>query len=883
MPNEASEETKTTSYDVAQLDNMPIDIRGDKGRHFALIALVKDSKTKKVNKIPINAKTGNRLAWKKHPEDLLTIDEAIAEWKNHTPHVRAQLRVGALLTHNWEGNDDLIVIDIDHRPDLVKQARAHNITSTDIQAQIVKYAFEQLFYIEVSQSGEGLHLIQLGNKQDPNLIRNDKFEYYDSERWICLTGDVVNKVPDLGVIDSVFEKAEAMMFPVDQRKKKTTPKPLDPALKSNMTDDEIVKKAMTAKNGDKFRALFNGDSPSGDVSADDMSFVNRLAFWTQRDPKKMDEIFRSSGRMRPKWDEVHYSNGDTYGQRMIQDAIDNCDEVYHEPAKDVFHNLMDHLNKQETHSNKELCDTLANARMTWDKAHTTKGDNGSLKTTPITSQPLAIINILVNVANFAIIYNDNPKNDRNLYYYDYDQGIYSQDKDEMEKLVLSVVPEMTNPKTRQNLLDTIFKMPTDKVPIVQNVIASDEGKNMLAVGNGILNLETKQLTPYSPKVYVTSKIDTNYNENATEEPIYNGWSWSHNLKVISDGDLDKLQLLWQVCKAAIIGAYWLRQAVLLIDDGHGQTGKSTFEDALVGVVGKSNTAQLRLAEMSDETKLVDAVDKRLIVGDDNDVYTIIKRYDYLNPVISSELIRVRNYYQKSQSTTLHTFVLQSCNGIPPFANSTQAFFNRLKMIQFNHRHNAEEIGDWRVKNDYIKRQDFREWLLWYVVNKVHLGISLVNTEENKDLIANAQNENDTIKNFVENWMTKLESNTTAIPARWLFDFYDTACVLDGMNESSLKYPTFVRELMNNEEFSSKWKKERSRAVNRHTFPYKEVEKLMNLYNSTRWGKDLRTWLPITNVTKKQEDEGVSTTTKVVLPETYFDKIENFHNTCFVKR
>lgn len=385
------------------------------------------------------------------------------------------------------------------------------------------------------------------------------------------------------------------------------------------------------------------------------------------------------------------------------------------------------------------------------------------------------------------------------------------------------------------------------------------------------------MTPFSPQIYVTAKIATDYNENATVEPTFKGWSWSHNLKIISDGDVQKYTLLWQVCKASIIGAYWLRQAVLLIDDGHGMTGKSTFEDALIGVVGDDNTAQLRLAEMSDETKLIDAVDKRLIIGDDNDTYTAISRYDYLNPVISSELIRVRNYYQKSQSTMLHAFVLQSCNGIPPFQNATQAFFNRLIIIKFNHRHNSADSADWAVKHDYIRRQEFREWLLWYVVNKVHLGIALENTDENTELIAEAKEENDTIDNFVKNWLPQLKS--TVIPTPWLYDYYATSCIIDGMKTDVLSQKSFARNLMNNDLFSKHWIKKNKRPTTQE-FLYDDVQELVNLYNSTRWGKDLKTWFPITSITTG--DDTTKTTIKAVTEDDYEAKIKKYHNSCFIK-
>ena len=867
-----NEEAIFMSIILKNLTKLPDDITKSKNKTFALMALVKE-KDGKTNKLPINVHSGHQLAWKKHPEQLATFKECFQALQQNSDKLD-KLRLGVLLHPQWEGNDELIVVDIDHRPDLVEQAKQGTITSTDRQADVVKYGFKHDFYIEISQSGEGLHLIQLGHKHNPDLIRNDSFEYYDTNRWICLTGNCIHTTPDnmLGVNDNIFEELEEIMFTPEERSRQK-PKPPAVANKNPFKPQDVsdlLKKAMSAKNGAKFKELYSGASPSGDTSNDDMSFLSMLAFWTQKNPQEMDTIFRGSGRMRPKWDEVHTADGQTYGQMTIASAIANTSEVY-TPKKEL-----PKVDKTVIKSNADLIQTLKARRKAWDNQHTTTDEKGS-HTQPIATKPKEIIDILLDVVSFAVIYNENPKIDRALYYYDYDQGIYSQDENDMEKLILAVAPEVTVTKTRQNILDTIFKMPTDKVPVVQNVIASAQGKDILAVGNGVLNLQTKVLTPFSPKIYVTSKIDTPYNPKASQEPVYNGWSWSASLKAISDGDLDKLKLLWQVCKAAIIGAYWLRQAVLLIDDGHGMTGKSTFEDALIGVVGKSNTAQLRFSEMSDETKLVDALDKRLIVGDDNDVYTVISRYDYLNPVISSELIRVRNYYQKSQSTTLHTFVLQSCNGIPPFQNATTAFFNRLKLIQFNHRHNASKIGDWHVKNDFIKRPEFKEWLLWYVVNEVTLGISLTDTQENKDLIAETKAESDTVKNFIENWLPNLQS--TVLPVPWLYDYYATSCVIDNLQGNILSQRRFTREIMNRDEFSAHWAKKRTR-VSPKQFLFSDVQQLMDLYNSTRWGKDLKTWFPIT--TYSEGDDTTRKTTKIITKEDYLLKLKSYTSNCFIK-
>lgn len=860
---------------ITQLNNLPDQIKNLTSKSFAPMALVFDKETGKTNKFPINPTTGEFIKWKKEPDKILTLSATMQFLKIQNAENIKRLRLGILLQDNIFGdNTDLLVIDIDHRKDLVEQAKNQNITSTDDQALIVKFALEGKYYIEVSQSGEGLHILFKGNKHNKQLIRNDKFEYYCDNRWLCLTGNSINQnfSGNLEITDKKIKLLESVMFTQEERDRSL--KPAENVKISNekfddKTIDTIIYKAEHAKNSAYFIELLNGSSPSGDTSSDDLAFCNLLAFWTKKNPTLMDAIFRKSKRMREKWDEVHSADGKTYGEMTIEKAIAVTTKVYHQPFV---------ADKSKLHSKKDQLQVLVKAREAWDKAHTYKDDSGHIKTTKITTQTLEIIKILIDNVNFAVIYSVESQEDKALYFYDYDTGIYSRDERDLEQMILAVAPEITNTKTRQNLLDTIFKLPTNKIPVQQNLIATDQGKHWLAVGNGILNIDSGKLVPFSPNIFITSKIDTNYNEKACTEPSFNGWSWSQNLQRIADGDEKKLKLLWETCKAGVLGIYWLREAVLLVDDGHGMTGKSTFEDAITGVVGRSNTAQLRFAEMSDETKLVDAVDKRLIIGDDNDVYTVINRYDYLNPVISSELIRVRDYYHKSQSTALHAFVLQSANGVPPFKNSTQAFFNRLVFIQFNHRHDSSKEADWRVKNEYIKTQEFREWLLWYVVNKVQIGYSLTKTEESKQITDEAQEETNTVRNFILNWMPELRSSR--VPAPWLYDLYTTSCVIDGVGKA-LSRKRFTRELEQNELFKKNWEVKNSR-VNSTNFMYGDVQMLIDYYNSTRWGKDLKTWFPITTLSNSYSDGEIRETKRVVTEEDYNKKLENFHGKCYIK-
>lgn len=96
-----------------------------------------------------------------------------------------------------------------------------------------------------------------------------------------------------------------------------------------LEDQQLIEKARTARNGDRFSSLHEGDTSGHNSQSEaDLAHCNQLAFWTGCNAEQMGRLFRTSGLMRDKWDEKHNSNGNTYGQMTIQKAIDNCTETY---------------------------------------------------------------------------------------------------------------------------------------------------------------------------------------------------------------------------------------------------------------------------------------------------------------------------------------------------------------------------------------------------------------------------------------------------------------------------------------------------------------------------------------------------------------------------
>ncbi|WP_254761527.1 hypothetical protein [Natrinema marinum] len=160
---------------------------------------------------------------------------------------------------------------------------------------------------------------------------------YDHARYFTVTGDHVSGTPtriehrqaDLEEIHAAYVREindDAHEIPSPMPSPEGGSEPL-------LTDDEILEKARNASNGEKFERLWNGSTVGyASQSEADMALCCLLAFWTGGHAVQMDRLFRRSRLDRPKWSEVHYADGSTYGEKTIARAISHTSEFY-EPSR----------------------------------------------------------------------------------------------------------------------------------------------------------------------------------------------------------------------------------------------------------------------------------------------------------------------------------------------------------------------------------------------------------------------------------------------------------------------------------------------------------------------------------------------------------------------
>ena len=92
---------------------------------------------------------------------------------------------------------------------------------------------------------------------------------------------------------------------------------------SELTDEEVISLARSAKNAAKFEALWQGDiSGYASHSEADQALVSLLAFYTQ-DENQLDSLYRQSALCREKW-----LKRSDYRRRTIEKALSELADTY---------------------------------------------------------------------------------------------------------------------------------------------------------------------------------------------------------------------------------------------------------------------------------------------------------------------------------------------------------------------------------------------------------------------------------------------------------------------------------------------------------------------------------------------------------------------------
>lgn len=274
----------------------------------------------------------------------------------------------------------------------------------------------------------------------------------------------------------------------------------------------------------------------------------------------------------------------------------------------------------------------------------------------------------------------------------YKDGIYQSDLNVIANVMRSYIPNIKKSQ-KTEVLDYMYDMTEERK-------VSDA--NLIAFNNGIYDLVTGELKPFSTDIVITNKIPWDYNPDAYFE--------------LADKTLNKLACDDAAIRALLeecIGYCFYRTNTFnkaFILTGDKSNGKSTFLKVLSEILGNENITSLDLKNLGDRFSKASLYNKLANIGDDiSDEF--IQDASLFKKITDGGRIQAEKKGQDPFEFNPFVKLIFSVNNMPRIKDKTGAVLRRLVIIPFNARfQETDEDFNPNIKNELIKK-DSIEYLI----------------------------------------------------------------------------------------------------------------------------------------------------------------------------
>ncbi|MEI4770497.1 phage/plasmid primase, P4 family [Psychrobacillus sp. FJAT-51614] len=581
------------------------------------------SRGEKITKVPVNPISGTPIDSNKE-DNWLEFEEAV-----HYTGNKVVSGIGFVFT----SEDDYVGIDIDG---CVGENGQFNKIAEEILCQ-----FEGRAYAEYSPSGKGIHLITKGIKES-NRSKNSEcgLEIYQNKRYFTVTGNMLEGFSEIhsssdkiNSICKIFlekgEEEEKVLLIVDRKEK---------------TDEDLLEIMFRSKNGHRLRSLYDGDWKGyySSQSEADLALCNALAFYTKKDADQIDSLFRKSGLNTIKWDGIHYADGSTYGNVVIEKAIKDTDAVYN-PSND-----RSSVRTKETKNNMK---GQANEFPHWYM----KGSNS------LTFMPGILAKHLQSKEK--LIYSSE-------HFFQYENGVYQ--KIEEQQMKKKIQKHLLDEHSKSSHVRDTLEQLKNRVWYDGDLFDSPLLKNKINCKNGILNLTTRKMEEHSPELVTTIQLNANYNESASC-PTFDEF-------INSSLSKKDVMIAQELMGYLLIPETVAEKAFIL--HGPGRTGKSTFLKLIEYILGKKNISNVALQDLSHQFK------PSLLFGKLANIYAdlpnkALQDTSLFKTLVSGDSIVAEEKFRSPFSFSNKARLLFSCNELPAnYVDRTDGFYRRLIILPF---------------------------------------------------------------------------------------------------------------------------------------------------------------------------------------------------------
>lgn len=445
---------------------------------------------------------------------------------------------------------------------------------------------------------------------------------------------------------------------------------------------------------------------------------------------------------------------------------------------DLINNLHNALlkftpsSREEQHLQLSVVGTLLREA---NREHTlTKSDENKIK-----YKALDLETIVLALPSFLkfIRLGDHESQNLPLFMYDIDQGLYTRNEDIIDLALLQFQPGL-NVRNSEEVRRQIR---------LQSPIKAEYQNHFTAnVKNGMFNILTKELVPYSPDFINIRKIETDYNPEAKHPQFPNNWTFESWLNTQFKQPVEQ-KFMWQLIQFLPLVSRPKNVFVLMFDQ-LGNTGKGMFQDILQNLTGFANTGNSTMVELNSRFGLAPVFDKTLIISGENDA-TYMADNGNLKNVATGDLISVEPKGKDAFTARCTALMVFASNAIPRFGKMDAGVKRRVRVQEFTHSYTGNV--DHSIRDTYIKDPQFLQYLLKTALN-MEFDPNIVDPESSQSL----KQEIEVTSNFAYDYVTNRLNGFTGKRLPYNIIFADAeAYALSTGRKFGYEQTGFIREVI----------------------------------------------------------------------------------------
>ena len=589
-------------------------------------------KGEKISKVPYNPLTGYGA---KSDDPSTWVDYATAV--KYAPKYNG---IGFM----W-ASSPYVGVDLDH----------HINAETGEPDEFAKSVLDKLAsYSEISPSGDGCHIIVKADVSES--IKNSKcgIEIYPDGRYFTMTGRALPRYGNM-IQERTAEVLELLAAYTTKKPQEQPqgvniplPQPLVAATDQAKSvpldnDDVLIMRMRKHDNTGKFVKLFDNGDISGhdnDHSKADSALLQTLAYFTNCDPVRMEQLFnRSALAQREKW-QTRQDYRDRSIKRAIEMCIQSSPKVFGE-AKVLFDSSQ-FFGDKDKFLHEKFGDYLIK------KAHIIKAyepDNMSL----VHTSPLL--------------------------YYNSQSGVYELAEPIIHGAMLGYIDRLKINQRRE-----VLEYIKHRAPFKQYA-----PKTLIAVQNGILNISTRMLIQPHPDIVVVNHIPVTFNPNIMQNEFLDKL-----FGITFGGDPEMISLAYEIIGYCLYPSNFMQKFFVMT--GPGGNGKSKYLLAIQCLLGKDNVSTLSLVDIGTTFTNAELFKKMANLGADIDDTAILST-GILKMVVSGDPITVQKKGRDPFSFTPYATLIFSANEVPKIRDRSLGMYDRMMLLPFNVRIRNTAVDD----------------------------------------------------------------------------------------------------------------------------------------------------------------------------------------------